>query len=99
MNVVTLRSLTGVSTHQGQVRDHNEDSWFVSEGRGVWAVADGMGGHENGEWASGVVVEALEKLELSGAFEARCEQIAGALHAANSVIQKESIASNKQMGT
>ena len=52
MSVAALRSVTGASTHQGQIRDHNEDGWFVSEECGVWAVADGMGGHENGEWAS-----------------------------------------------
>ncbi len=99
MSALTLRSVTGASTHQGQVRDHNEDGWFVSEDRGVWAVADGMGGHENGEWASSVVVEALGKLQLSGSFEDRCEQIAAALHDANEAIQKESGSSGKQIGT
>jgi serine/threonine protein phosphatase Stp1 len=99
MNAVHLRPATGVSTHQGQVRDHNEDGWFASEEHGVWAVADGMGGHENGEWASGVVVEALGKLRLGGAFEDCCRQIAEALHDANEAIQKESSTSGKQMGT
>jgi serine/threonine protein phosphatase Stp1 len=99
MNAVTLRSVTGASTHQGQVRDHNEDGWFVAEDRGVWAVADGMGGFEDGEWASGVVVEALGKLELSGQFEDRCQQIAAALHGANALIQKEAGSRGNQIGT
>jgi len=58
-----------------------------------------MGGHENGEWASGVVVEALGKLQLNGEFEDCCRQIAEALHDANEAIQKESSTSGKQMGT
>jgi serine/threonine protein phosphatase PrpC len=99
MNTVNLRPFTGVSTHQGQVRDHNEDGWFASEEQGLWAVADGMGGHENGEWASGVVVEALGKLRLDREFEDCCDQIAEALHEANEAIQKESSANGKQMGT
>jgi serine/threonine protein phosphatase PrpC len=99
MNAAAIRSVTGASTHQGQVRDHNEDGWFVSEDRGVWAVADGMGGHENGEWASGVVVDALGKLQLGGEFEDRCQQIAASLHDANAAIQKEAGSSGKQIGT
>lgn len=99
MNAVNFRPLTGVSTHQGQVRDHNEDGWFASEEQGLWAVADGMGGHENGEWASAAVVAALGKLQLDGEFEECCRQIAEALHDANDAIQKESAASAKQMGT
>ena len=99
MNAANLRHFTGVSTHQGQVRDHNEDGWFASDEQGLWAVADGMGGHENGEWASGCVVEALGKLRLDGEFEQSCRQIAEALHEANDDIQKESSANGKQMGT
>jgi serine/threonine protein phosphatase PrpC len=99
MNTVKLRSDTGVSTHQGQVRDHNEDGWFVSEEQGLWAVADGMGGHENGEWASAVVVDKLGKLLLDGEFEDCCRKIAEALHDANAAIQQESVTSGKQIGT
>lgn len=99
MNADRLRSSTGVSTHPGQVRDHNEDGWFVSEENGVWAVADGMGGHERGEWASAVVVQKLGQLLLDGEFEDCCRKIAGALHDANDAIQQESVTTGKQMGT
>jgi serine/threonine protein phosphatase Stp1 len=99
VNTVKLRSSTGVSTHQGQVRDHNEDGWFVSEEQELWAVADGMGGHEKGEWASAVVVGKLGELLLDGEFEDCCRNIAGALHDSNTVIQQESVATGMQMGT
>src|SRR3712207_4781684 len=46
-------------THVGLRRKINEDSVFVDSERGLWAVADGMGGHEAGELASTMVVDAL----------------------------------------
>src|ERR687898_2143200 len=57
-------------THEGRVRDHNEDSYCAKEPQGLWAVADGMGGHEGGEWASGEIVRALDELELPDEFDA-----------------------------
>jgi serine/threonine protein phosphatase PrpC len=94
-----LRSTTGAGTHEGRVRDHNEDSWFAAEEQGLWAVADGMGGHEGGEWASAVVVDQLRELALDGAFDDCCEQIAEAIHTANRLIFAEALKRGKQMGT
>lgn len=99
MNALKLRAATGVGTHQGHVRDHNEDGWFVSEEQGLWAVADGMGGHDKGEWASAAVVGELGRLLLEGGFEDCCHEIAGALHNANAVIRQEAATTGKQMGT
>lgn len=55
---LTLR--VGAATDVGRVRDHNEDS-ALAEG-GVFAVADGMGGHAAGEVASGIVVDTLREI-------------------------------------
>jgi serine/threonine-protein phosphatase Stp1 len=49
-------------THVGLKRKINEDSLFADADRGLWAVADGMGGHEAGEVASAMVVDALRCL-------------------------------------
>ncbi|MDP2496692.1 MAG: Stp1/IreP family PP2C-type Ser/Thr phosphatase [Candidatus Palauibacterales bacterium] len=45
---------------RGRVRDSNEDSVLELPGDGLFAVADGMGGHAAGEVASRLAVETLE---------------------------------------
>lgn len=48
------------ATHTGRIRDLNEDQFIVKSESGLFAVADGMGGHEAGEIASSNIVEQLE---------------------------------------
>jgi len=48
-------------TDVGLKRDHNEDSFLCNDGIGLYAVADGMGGHLGGERASSMAVEILER--------------------------------------
>ena len=49
-------------THVGLKRKINEDSILSATERGLWAVADGMGGHDAGEVASNMVIDALRCL-------------------------------------
>lgn len=48
------------ATHPGLKRDNNEDCYVNLPAAGLWAVADGMGGHEAGEVASAIVSETLD---------------------------------------
>jgi PPM family protein phosphatase len=55
---------SGAATDVGRVRSVNEDSYLASAP--VFVVADGMGGHQGGDVASGIVVEEFARLALDG---------------------------------
>jgi protein phosphatase len=63
-----LRPLYAARTDAGRVRDHNEDAVQVAQVPSsadagspwhIFAVADGVGGHERGEWASQTAIAVL----------------------------------------
>jgi protein phosphatase len=49
-------------SHVGKIRKINEDSLIDRPEIGLWAVADGMGGHGGGDVASGAVVKTLAEM-------------------------------------
>ena len=53
-------------THTGLVRQVNEDAILTDPTGILWAVADGMGGHGNGDIAADIVIDNLSRLPHSG---------------------------------
>ena len=62
-----VRLLHAARTDVGMIRSGNEDNFAVTArgNRGLFIVADGMGGHAAGEVASEMAVQTIEK-ELDG---------------------------------
>jgi len=69
-------------TDPGPRRSHNEDTYVDRPDIGLWAVADGAGGHDSGEVAAGMLRDTLQAVppgllepELSSEVRARIELV------------------------
>jgi len=70
-------------TDVGLRRKVNEDSLLVRTERGLWAVADGMGGHDAGDVASAKVTQALLELPVVYGLDELVESAVGAIKNVN----------------
>ena len=67
----------------GLVRKVNEDAFVERSEVGIWAVADGLGGHRDGEIASRMVCDALAELVPDPTFERTIEAARQQLQSVN----------------
>lgn len=93
----------GAGTDVGRVRQGNEDNFFAEadERRGVFIVADGMGGHAAGEVASEMVVQIVARhlLALNSVRDAGAsELVSKALQDANRAIYERMLAETDKQG-
>ena len=83
------RCVSSAVSHVGKVRRVNEDSCLDRGDIGLWAVADGVGGAHAGDRASGLIVEALDKIGPPSTAIGFLTQVRDSLHAVNQLLRLE----------
>lgn len=119
---MSMKIETGTATNTGIVRTHNEDSLICMELSipggmersypGLYAVADGLGGHQGGEIASDMALRVLAKSMINSVVlpslgddssvltgEFVSQRLAEAVKTANSEVYTQGIAMGYGMGT
>ncbi|PYH00347.1 PP2C family protein-serine/threonine phosphatase [Arthrobacter stackebrandtii] len=83
-----VRLAVGAGTDRGLRRELNEDSYLAADP--LFAVADGMGGHEAGEVASGECIRTLGQQQVltQGSREATASDLQAALRQADARIRE-----------
>lgn len=99
MNAKPLRIDWRGRTDRGSVRENNEDCYAAVPEAGIWLVADGMGGHERGDWASERLADAVGKVAPTVAFDDLVLACSAAIHEANRAIFAAATADGITMGS
>ena len=77
------------TTHIGNVRKLNEDAYLDHADIGLWVVADGMGGHESGDYASRLIVDTLATTRAPDSASALLHDVRHRLDQVHIALQSE----------
>jgi serine/threonine protein phosphatase PrpC len=84
-------------SHKGAVRALNEDAILDRSDTGLWAVADGMGGHKAGDVASQSIVDELTRVSESEDCQELVNNVQAGLRNVNKALYEEGSAVSDDM--
>jgi protein phosphatase len=87
----SFRWTSASRSHPGRVRQVNEDACLDQPEHELWAVADGLGGHSMGEFASRLAMRSLMDLPTPASLEQRVKTTQERLREANRQIRAEAL--------
>ncbi len=83
-------------THTGLVRTRNEDSFTCLPEQNLWIVADGMGGHDSGDFASSTITQQANKFIKQPTLAASILLLEENLIHSNELVQQKALKLGKQ---
>lgn len=84
---MTRPYLSAGRTETGRVRRVNEDAILLADGPGLWVVADGLGGHTAGDFASQMVTRRLGTLRFRGDLAGQIEAVEDEMTTVNHLLR------------
>jgi serine/threonine protein phosphatase Stp1 len=85
----TLHYRSASYSHVGMVRQINEDAFLELTQNGLWAVADGMGGHAAGDYVASLIVDSLRSTAASDSLATYSSALHDALIQVNTAVREE----------
>lgn len=83
----TLKSAS--KSHVGMVRQVNEDACLDLPQKGLWVVADGMGGHAAGDYVSSLIVDSLRSIAVGRSLDEYVAALKTDLLRVNAAVREE----------
>jgi type VI secretion system protein ImpM len=96
---VSYRVASASASDVGTVRAVNQDRVLERPEAGLWALADGMGGHSRGEYASQLVIDVLNSAPAEATLAAALESARESLDRANADLARAALSATDAAGS